>query len=89
MFGLSNMNQASRCLARTRRGTPCQCSATKGRARCRIHGGATGSGGPKGARNGAFRHGGDTVEAVAARRAVANLNQAWRDLSRKVQDAKV
>ena len=51
-FRLSNMRQAARCLARTRRGTPCQCPAMKGRRRCRIHGGAEGSGGPKGERNG-------------------------------------
>lgn len=30
---------APRCGARTRRGTPCQCPAIRGRRRCRLHGG--------------------------------------------------
>ena len=72
-FRLSNMNHAPRCMARTRRGTPCQCPATRGRARCRLHGGAVGSGGPKGERNGAFKSGVWTAEAVALRRAAAAL----------------
>ena len=33
-----------------------------------MHGGAKGSGAPRGERNGAYRHGGHTVEAVAFRR---------------------
>jgi hypothetical protein len=33
-----------RCLAKTRRGTPCQKAALKGKTRCRLHGGlSTGS----------------------------------------------
>jgi hypothetical protein len=32
-------------------------AAVKGRARCRMHGGAKGAGGPSGARNGNFKHG--------------------------------
>ena len=38
-----------------------------GRARCRMHGGARGSGGPRGKRNGNFRHGGDSRERELAR----------------------
>ena len=34
---------APRCLARTRSGTPCQKPAAKGKKRCRLHGGVTGS----------------------------------------------
>ena len=78
MFRLSNMNHAPRCEARTRRGTPCQCPATKGRGRCRLHGGAQGSGGPKGERNGAFKAGAWTNEAVAQRRAASALLRAAR-----------
>jgi glucans biosynthesis protein len=47
---------APRCGARTRGGTPCRSPAVHGRARCRMHGGARGSGAPRGNRN-AFRHG--------------------------------
>jgi hypothetical protein len=34
-------NAAPRCGARTRRGTPCGAPALRGRARCRLHGGAS------------------------------------------------
>jgi hypothetical protein len=54
---LANMAKAPRCSARTRTGRPCQQAAVSGRARCRMHGGAKGSGGPSGARNGNFKHG--------------------------------
>jgi hypothetical protein len=48
----SPLRRAPRCLARTRRGTPCQSPAVAGKTRCRMHGGAAGSGAPKGKRNG-------------------------------------
>src|SRR5262249_50345240 len=47
---------ARQCGARTRRGRPCRSPATK-KDRCRLHGGASGSGGPPGERNGQYRHG--------------------------------
>lgn len=50
------MNRAPRCLARTRRGTLCQCPAMRGKKRCYRHGGAAGSGAQPGNRN-AFKHG--------------------------------
>ena len=48
---------APRCLARTRAGTPCQKAAATGKKRCRMHGGAPGSGAPRGERNGNYRTG--------------------------------
>ena len=75
---LSPMNQAPRCDARTRRGTPCQSPAVKGRKRCRMHGGAEGIGGQPGNRN-ALKHGRYTAEAIAQRREVAALLRACRD----------
>jgi glucans biosynthesis protein len=39
--------------------------AVTGKTRCRMHGGAVGSGGPKGARNGNYKHGRYTAEAIA------------------------
>ena len=42
--------------ARTRSGKPCRSPATK-KGRCRLHGGARGSGAPPGQRNGQYRHG--------------------------------
>jgi hypothetical protein len=43
--------KARQCGARTRSGKPCRSPATK-KGRCRLHGGASGSGGPSGKRNG-------------------------------------
>jgi hypothetical protein len=45
----------------------------KGKRRCRMHGGAYGSGAPRGKRNGNYRHGFYTAEAIAERRAVRAL----------------
>ncbi len=74
----SRMNQAPRCGARTRRGTPCRQPAVTGRKRCRMHGGADGSGAPCGNHN-ALKHGRYTAEAIAQRREVAALLRACRD----------
>lgn len=51
-----------RCGAKTRRGTSCRSPAVAGKKRCRMHGGAEGSGAPQGNRN-ALRHGGYGREA--------------------------
>ena len=75
----SRLRQAPRCLARTRRGTPCQSPAVAGKIRCRMHGGAAGSGAPKGERNGNWRHGRFTYEAIAERMAMRDLLQSARD----------
>ena len=61
------MNLAPRCLARTRRATLCQSPAVKGKRRCRIHGGAKGSGGQKGNQN-ALKHGKYSAEYLAHRK---------------------
>lgn len=50
------MHQSPRCGARTRSNTRCRAPAVKGKRRCRMHGGAYGSGGQRGNQN-AYRHG--------------------------------
>jgi len=58
--GLHNPMQAPltrTCNARTRKGTPCNNCPVTGKRRCRMHGGAAGSGAPEGERNGNYRHG--------------------------------
>ncbi|WP_280113447.1 hypothetical protein [Methylobacterium nodulans] len=45
----------------------------KGRTRCRMHGGAVGSGAPSGSANGRFRHGLRTKEVTALRRWIRQL----------------
>jgi hypothetical protein len=73
---LANLAKARRCGARTRAGHPCRQAAVSGRARCRMHGGAKGSGGPRGDRNGNFKHGLWTRESVATRRSMrANVRE--------------
>ncbi|HGC5726840.1 TPA: HGGxSTG domain-containing protein [Legionella pneumophila] len=56
-------DSAPRCGARTKGnfGRPCRCPVVKGKSRCRVHGGAKGSGAPKGNRN-ALKNGGNTAE---------------------------
>ena len=76
---LANLAKAPRCGAKTRAGTPCRQAAVRGRARCRMHGGAKGSGGPAGPRNGNFKHGVWTQESIAERRKVS---RNIRDLRR-------
>ena len=66
---LANMAKAPRCGARTRSGDPCRQAAVKERLRCRMHGGAKGSGGPRGGRNGNFKHGLWTRESLEMRKA--------------------
>ncbi|WP_336491070.1 HGGxSTG domain-containing protein [Methylobacterium nigriterrae] len=71
------MHLSPRCGAKTRSGRPC-CSPAMPNGRCRMHGGAS-PGAPKGERNGMYRHGGYTNEAVELRR---ELNE-WVRLRRQ------
>jgi hypothetical protein len=54
-----SFNRAPRCGARTRAGNACLSPAVHGKKRCRMHGGARGSGAPIGSQN-AMKHGGST-----------------------------
>ncbi len=49
-----------------------------------MHGGAPGSGAPKGERNGAYRHGRYTCEAIAQRRALREMLKAARNLAQSI-----
>lgn len=66
------MLASPRCGARTRTGGACRAPAVHGRKRCRMHGGAAGSGAPKANRN-ARKHGLFTGEAIAERRQIQAL----------------
>jgi len=74
-----------RCGAKTRAGTACRAPAVSGRTRCRMHGGAQGSGAPKGNRN-ALKHGTYTKEAFRERAELRDLVQESRDLLRTLQN---
>jgi hypothetical protein len=77
------MLTSRRCGAKTRSGRPCVAPAVSGRLRCRMHGGAAGSGAPRGNKN-AFKHGRYTAEAIAQRRQLRELLQQSRALIRRV-----
>lgn len=66
------MLASPRCGARTRGGAACRAPAVHGRKRCRMHGGAAGSGAPKANRN-ARKHGLFTADAIEERRQVQAL----------------
>src|SRR6266702_2969355 len=69
--------KARQCGARTKSGDPCRSPATK-KGRCRLHGGASGSGGPPGKRNGQYRHGERTKAAIAEQRKFSALLKMLR-----------
>ena len=74
------VSQDGRCGARTRSGSPCKSAPVTGRRRCRMHGGADGSGAPKGPRNGNYKHGRYTEEVQETRRWLRDATKLLRDL---------
>jgi hypothetical protein len=72
------MLASPRCGAKTRSDGACRSPAVHGRKRCRMHGGAQGSGAPKANQN-ARKHGLFTSDAIAERRQIqALLGEAWK-----------
>ena len=68
------MLESPRCGAKTRSGAPCKSPVVKGKRRCRMHGGAEGSGAPKGNQN-ALKHGRFTREAIQRRKYLRALRR--------------
>jgi uncharacterized protein YjcR len=79
-----NMRASPRCGAKTRAGTDCQAPAVTGKARCRMHGGAKGSGAPRGNQN-AFKHGMYTRDTIAMRKEINALMRQARETLREVE----
>jgi hypothetical protein len=77
------MLSSQRCGAKTRLGRPCRSPAVYGKKRCRMHGGAPGSGAPRGNRN-ALKHGHYTREAIAERHQIRDLLRDTRRLLRDI-----
>lgn len=75
-----------RCGAKTRSGSPCRSPAVKGKRRCRMHGGAKGSGAPKGNRN-ALKHGVFTQAAILERAEVRVFIQETEEFLRCLREA--
>lgn len=74
---MRRLREAPRCGARTRDGTACEAPAVQGKRRCRMHGGAAGSGAPRGNKN-ALKHGRYTGEAIELRKYVNQLIRACK-----------
>ena len=70
-----SLKNCPRCQARTKEGKSCRSPAVAGKRVCRMHGGLS-PGAPTGERNGRWRHGGETQEAVALRKAAQGLIRA-------------
>jgi hypothetical protein len=66
-----HLRDALRCGAKTRSGEPCRSPAMPN-GRCRMHGGAS-PGAPTGERNGNYKHGRFTHEAIETRRQIRAL----------------
>ena len=74
---VGSMAGSTRCGAKTRKGTACRAPAVAGKRRCRMHGGATGSGAPQGNKN-ALKSGLYTREMLEIRRELAQLMREAR-----------
>lgn len=66
------MPASPRCGAKMRSGGACRAHVVRGKQRCRMHGGAPGSGAPKSNRN-ARKHGLYTREAIEERKRIQDL----------------
>jgi hypothetical protein len=73
------MLASQRCGAKTRSGSSCRSPSVHGRTRCRMHGGAAGSGAPADNTN-ALKHGLFTAEALSERRGMSELLRQSRKL---------
>jgi uncharacterized protein YjcR len=78
------MLTSQRCGAKTRAGTSCKSPAVQGKKRCRMHGGASGSGAPKQNKN-ALKHGMFTKKAIEARRQVRALVRQSRKFMQEIE----
>ncbi|HEY7765713.1 MAG TPA: HGGxSTG domain-containing protein [Aestuariivirgaceae bacterium] len=78
------MLQSLRCGAKTRKGGCCRAPAVRGKKRCRMHGGAKGSGAPRGNSN-AFKHGVFTKEAIKRRVLLRKLIREGQKLLKQLR----
>ena len=78
------MLASPRCGAKTRTSGSCRSPAVRGKSRCRMHGGAPGSGAPRGNQN-ARRHGLFTGEAIAERKQIRDLLGEARKLLQEMK----
>lgn len=75
------MHGSRRCGAKTRKGAPCMAPAVSDKLRCRMHGGAIGSGAPRRNKN-ALRTGAYTTEAMELRAELRSVYSFAKDIFR-------
>ena len=78
------MLASRRCGAKTRSGGACRSPAVRGKKRCRMHGGARGSGAPRANQN-ARKRGLFTGDAIAERRQIQALLGEARKLLKEMK----
>ena len=78
------MLASRRCGARNRSGGSCRAPAVRGKRRCRMHGGAPGSGAPRDNQN-ARQHGLFTRQAIAERKQIRDLLGEARKLLQTIK----
>jgi uncharacterized protein YjcR len=76
-------NCLKKCLARTRKGSSCQSPVVRCKNRCRMHGGAKGSGAPLSNRN-AFKHGEYSAVAIRTRQELQALLKQNAEVLRNI-----
>jgi hypothetical protein len=74
--GPCHSDTAPRCGARTRAGKSCRRPPIRGRKRCRLHGGLS-PGAPHGLKNGNFKNGDWTAEAIEERKWLRSLVRSF------------
>lgn len=77
------MLASPRCRAKARSGKPCMSPAVSGKRRCRMHGGAAGSGAPRGNKN-ALKSGLYTRERILERRRLQEFLREARALIKSI-----
>ena len=80
MHGVDSLEEPQICGAKTRSGAPCRNHPVTGKRRCRMHGGAKGSGGQIGNQH-ALKHGRYSTEAVQERSDVGQLIRTLHQLA--------
>jgi hypothetical protein len=78
------MLASPRCGAKTRSGGACRAPAVHSKKRCRMHGGAPGSGAPRANQN-ARKHGLSTRDAIAAR---GQIRALWGEARKLLEEMK-
>jgi hypothetical protein len=80
---ITNNDPEQICGAKTKSGAPCTNPPEKGRKRCRLHGGAVGSGGTIGNKN-AWKHGLYSASAVEERRTLNSYLKEMQDMVKQI-----